>query len=221
MADLHAGSPHAGRAAIARWVRRMNAERPDVVALLGDYLDAHFLWGGRMEPGVVAEELSALSAPRGVVAVLGNHDWKQAGVRMGGALRGAGITVLENEAVHVGDGLHVAGLADLRMRRPDVTAALAAVPRDAPVVLLTHDPDVFPHVPARVGLTLAGHTHGGQVAIPHLRRPFVPSRYGERYVRGHVEEDGRQMIVTAGLGTSGAPLRLFAPPELLVLEPRA
>ena len=85
-------------------------------------------------------------------------------------------------------------------------------------LVLSHDPDVFPHVPERVALTVAGHTHGGQVALPYLRRPFVPSRHGERFVRGHVVEHGRHLVVGAGLGTSGLPVRLLAPPELLLLE---
>jgi predicted MPP superfamily phosphohydrolase len=87
--------------------------------------------------------------------------------------------------------------------------------------MLAHDPDLFPRVPDRVALTISGHTHGGQVALPYVRRPFIPSHYGERYARGHVVEDGRHLVVSAGLGTSGAPVRLLAPPELLVLELRA
>ena len=94
------------------------------------------------------------------------------------------------------------------------------VPDGAPVLVLSHDPDAFPDVPESVSLTLAGHTHGGQVAIPVLRRPAIPSRHGERYARGHVVEDGRHLYVTSGLGTSGLPLRLLAPPEIVVLELR-
>ena len=151
--------------------------------------------------------------------MLGNHDWKQAGHEMWRALEDAGIEVLENRAVATGD-FAVAGLADLRLRQPDLPTALAGVPADAPVILLSHDPDVFPFVPDRVALTLSGHLHGGQIAIPVLRRPAIPSRYGERYARGHVVEDGRHLYVTSGLGTSGLPLRLLAPPEVVVLELR-
>jgi uncharacterized protein len=83
--------------------------------------------------------------------------------------------------------------------------------------VLTHDPDMFPEVPDRVSLTLAGHQHGGQVAIPLLRRPLMPSHYGERYARGHIVEHGRHLLVSSGLGTSGLPIRFLAPPEVLVL----
>ena len=224
MSDFHGGAPHAGAAAISRWVERMNAERPDLVVLTGDFVDAHFLFGGRLTPERVGERLARLDAPLGAVAVLGNHDWKAFGVRVWTALTRAGITVLENGSVAVeapGGRFHVAGLADMRLRRPMIQAALAAVSAHEPVILLAHDSDLFPLVPDRVALTVAGHTHAGQIAIPYVRRPFIPSRYGERYARGHIVEEGRHLVVSAGLGTSGIPARLLAPPELLLLELRA
>jgi uncharacterized protein len=217
LSDLHSGAPHASLKAIGRAVERLNEEAPDAILLLGDYIDAHPLWGGRLSPERIAHALAPLSAPLGTYAVLGNHDWKQAGDRMWTALQNEGIDVLENRVVQAGD-VYIAGLADLRARRPDLPGALAGVPAGAPVVLLSHDPDVFPYVPDRISLTLSGHTHGGQIAIPVLRRPAIPSRYGERYARGHVIEDGRHLYITSGLGTSGLPLRLLAPPEIVVLE---
>jgi predicted MPP superfamily phosphohydrolase len=194
------------------------------VLFRSDFADAHFLFGGRLAPERIAEHLRELHAPLGAHAVLGNHDWKAFGMRMWTALAGAGITVLENDAIALdapGGRFHLAGLADLRRRRPDVLAALAPVPPGEPVVMLAHDPDLFPRVPELVALTVAGHTHAGQVALPLIRRPFVPSHYGERYARGHVVEGRRHLVVSAGLGTSGLPIRLLAPPELLLLELRA
>jgi len=221
MTDFHGGAPHASAAAIERWVACMNEQRPDIVLLGGDFVDSHWLFGGRLDPEPVAERLAALTAPLGSVAVLGNHDWRQFGARVWSALTAAGIPVLENDAIAIPDPrarFHVAGLADLRSRRPDAVAALERVPPGEPVLMLVHDPDLFPLVPERVSLTVAGHTHGGQVALPYVRRPFIPSYYGERFARGHIVEDGRHLVVGAGLGTSGAPVRLLAPPELLVLQ---
>ena len=223
MTDLHGGVLHAGERAIGRWVDRMNAEAPDLVLLGGDFTDAHPLWGRRLPPERIAERLAELEAPLGAVAVLGNHDWRTFGVRMWTALAAAGIPVLENDAHALdaaGGRFHVAGLADVRHRRPDLVRALANVPDDEPVIVLSHDPDVFPFVPSRVALTVSGHTHGGQVAIPVVRLPVMPSRHGERYARGHIVEHGRHLVVGTGLGTSGIPVRLLAPPELLVLELR-
>ena len=86
---------------------------------------------------------------------------------------------------------------------------------DDPVLLLVHEPDIFPHVPDRVALTLAGHTHGGQIRLPLIWPLFVPSKYGARYAYGHVVEDGRHLIVSGGLGTSIIPARLGVPPEIV------
>jgi hypothetical protein len=227
IADLHAGVPHMGLGAIARAVTRLDEAEPDIVLLLGDYLDSSQFWyppARRLAPERVAEELARLRAPLGRFAVLGNHDWNRAGDRMWTALESTGITVLENRAVPVqapGGRLWIAGLADMRHRDPDVTAALAGVPPDEPVLVLSHDPDIHPYVPQRVALTLSGHVHGGQVAIPLLRRPLIPSRHGERYARRHVLDAGRRLYVSSGLGTSGLPIRLLAPPEVAVLELRS
>jgi predicted MPP superfamily phosphohydrolase len=226
MADLHGGVPHMGPDGIARAVARLNAARPDIVLLLGDYIDASSVWGGRITPEEIATELSALQAPLGVFAVLGNHDWRAAPDRMWPALNTAGITVLENRAVPVSTPrgrLWVAGLADMRNRRPSTRAALRDVPDDPaqPVLMLSHDPDMHPYVPARAALTLSGHTHFGQLSIPLLRRFVIPSYYGERYARRHHDTHGRRLYVTSGVGTSGMPVRLLAPPEVVLLDLRA
>lgn len=218
--DLHAGGPQAGLAAVARVARRASARRPDLVVVLGDLVDPHVVGGEPVAPEAVAAALAELGAPLGTVAVLGNHDWMTDGPRVAAALRGAGLAVLENEAVPVAPLLWVAGLGDASTRPVDLDAALAAVPEDAGVLLLSHDPDVFPRVPARVALTLAGHTHGGQVDVPVLRRRVIPSRFGERYARGHVVEGGRHLFVTSGIGTSRWPVRLRRPPEVVILRLR-
>ena len=181
-------------------------------------------FGGRVDPEPIAARLGAVSTRCGAVAVLGNHDWIDDGPRVARALRRAGIRVLENEAtrlVRVPEELWVAGVADATTRLPDIGRALAAVPEDAAVLLLSHDPDVFPRVPARVALTLSGHTHGGQVDVPVARRAWTPSRCGERYAGGHVVEDGRHLVVSRGVGNSRLPIRLGVPPEIVLLRLRA
>lgn len=85
------------------------------------------------------------------------------------------------------------------------------------MIVITHNPDLFPHMPVRVLLTLAAHTHGGQVNLPFLGRLIVPSQYGERYAIGHVRENGRDLFVTPGLGTSILPVRFRVPPEVSLL----
>jgi hypothetical protein len=220
LSDLHVGSPWNGRSRLAHVVDMVNAQHPDAIVLLGDYVIQGVLGGRFVEPEDVAGELSRLSAPRGVYAVLGNHDWWFDGERVRRALVSAGLRVLENEAVpvaHAEGRFWVAGLADLMTRRPDVRCALRAVPAGEPVLLLSHGPDLFESVPDRVTLTLAGHTHGGQVRLPFIGAPIVPSIYGQRYAAGRVVEKGRTMFVTTGIGTSILPLRFGVPPEIVML----
>ena len=220
LTDLHVGSPHTGVEKLRRVVERTNAERPDLVVLLGDYVIQDVLGGSFVAPEEIAAELGNLRAPLGRFAVLGNHDWWLDGERVASALRGAGLTVLENDAVRVergGQAFWVGGLADLWTRKPDVAATLKHVAGDDPVILITHNPDVFPDMPARVSLTVAGHTHGGQVYLPIVGRPVVPSRYKQRYAMGHVVEGGRHLYVSGGVGTSIYPVRFRVPPEIVVL----
>jgi len=213
--DIHAGAGHMTPPRLASVVDRVLALDADFHLLLGDFLDSTWLGVGRARVQHVAREMARL--PR-AVAVLGNHDWRAAGPAMGWALRAAGVPVLENEAVQIRDGLWVAGIADTRHRSPDLDAALRMPPQDAAVLLATHDPDVFPDVPSRVALTVAGHLHGGQVNVPMLRHAVLPTAYGDRYLAGHVVEGGRHLYVSAGLGTAGLPLRLRRLPEVPVLR---
>jgi uncharacterized protein len=220
ISDLHAGGPHVGEERLAAVVKAMNRQATDLVVLLGDFVDPDVPFGQVVTHEAIAAQLSLLRAPLGAVAVLGNHDWAHDGDRMAAALRRAGIAVLEDDsaAVHAhGQALWLAGVGDLRERAPDVEAALAPVPSGTPVLLLSHDPDVFPSVPSRVSLTLSGHTHGGQVNLPGVRRHFIPSRFGDRYSGGHVEEGGRHLFVSRGVGSAGLPVRFVAAPEIAVL----
>jgi uncharacterized protein len=217
VADLHTGAPHVDLDRVDRIVARVNRARPDVVALLGDYADPDVVGGERFEPDQVAARLARLRARLGRVAVLGNHDWVEYGARMPRALREHGITVLENDAVRVGR-FWVAGLADATTRTPRIAEALDGIPESDPVLLLSHHPDVFPHVPERVALTLSGHTHGAQVDLPVLRDRMTPSRHGARYTDGHVVEGGRHLYVSNGVGTSRYPIRLGARPEIALLR---
>ncbi len=223
LSDLHVGSPHWGIERLRQLVSQTNAERPDLVLLAGDYLINDVSLGSWVAPEPIAEALGELRAPLGVVAVLGNHDWWNDGPRMRAALEKAGIAVLENDAHPVnyrGGRFFVVGLADTMTREVRLEAALAQVPEGEPLLVLVHEPDVFTEVNARPSLTLAGHTHGGQVALPLLGRPIVPSRFGQRYASGHVVENGRHLFVTSGVGTSILPVRFGVPPEIALLTLR-
>jgi uncharacterized protein len=220
ISDLHAGAPWIDDEKLHRLVAEVNQARPDLVVLLGDFVVRGVLGGRRVGPEPTANVLAGLRSQLGTVAILGNHDWWYDGPRVRRALEVADIPVLENAPLRLewrGVPLWVVGLADLWTRRPDIVGSLRDVPADEPVIMLTHSPDVFPRIPPRVVLTLAGHTHGGQVALPLVGRSVVPSKYGQRYAIGHVEEDGRHLFVTPGIGTSIIPVRFGVPPEVSLL----
>ncbi len=233
LADLHAGEPVVSLRRIRQIVRRANAIGGDVIVLLGDYAASHRFVTGKVAFSDVAARLSELSAPQGVHAILGNHDWwddPDAQARGGGpntfaqSLEAAGIAVLSNSVVKLED-VWLAGLEDqLAIRRgnrwvglDDLPGTLAQIIDDDPVVLLAHEPDIFPNVPSRVALTLSGHTHGGQLRLFGWS-PVVPSRYGNRFAYGHVREEGRDLVVSGGLGCSILPLRFGVVPEIAVIE---
>jgi len=224
LSDLHVGSPFNGVGKLDRVVALTQKARPDLVLLLGDYV-IHDVIGGRfVDPETIARSLGRLQAPAGVWAVLGNHEYWYDAPRVARAREAAGIRVLDDAAAETRAGacsFWVAGITDYNEGRHDIARAMAQVKDDAPVLAFTHNPDIFPQIPSRVNLTLAGHTHGGQVYIPFIGRPIVPSRYGERYAIGHVVEDGRDLFVTPGLGTSILPVRFLVPPEISVLILRA
>lgn len=224
LADLHEGSPFNGLEKLDYIVTRTQAARPDLILLAGDFV-IHGVLGGRfVDPEAMVPALRRLAAPMGVVAVLGNHDHWFNPIQVARALDRAGILVLEDAATRVGSGacqFWVAGISDYWTAAHDVKRSLASVPPDATVIALTHNPDIFPEIPARVALTVAGHTHGGQVYVPGIGRPVVPSRFGQRYAIGHVIEEGRHLFVSPGLGTSIMPVRFLVPPEISVLWLRA
>jgi predicted MPP superfamily phosphohydrolase len=217
--DLHAGAPWVDLPRVRAVVDAVLAAQPDLVLLVGDHV-ADVTFGTHLEPAQVARELAGLlrgDAP--VLGVLGNHDWYAGGWRMRAALEDAGLPVLEEGAVPVLDGrLWVAGVGDLWERSPSVSGALAHVPPGAPVLLMTHNPDVVVDVPAAVPLVVAGHTHGGQVAF--RGRPYhrVSERTGNRWCRpGWYAEE--RMYITAGIGSSLVPLRSVTPEvPVLVLQ---
>jgi uncharacterized protein len=224
LADLHVGSPHTDLNKLEKVVKAINQNHPDLVVFLGDMVIQGVRGGHFAEPEPIAAELGKLHAPLGVMAILGNHDWWYDGNKVRRALTLNGIRVLENEVLPVdfnGTRFWLAGLADLWTRHPDISGTLAKVRDEKPILLLTHNPDVFVDVPSRVSLTLAGHTHGGQVFLPLLGRLMVPSRYKQRFAYGHIQEEGRHMFVTSGVGTSILPVRFCVPPEVVLMTLKA
>jgi predicted MPP superfamily phosphohydrolase len=221
LTDLHIGSPYNGLDKLDEVVRRTNAARPDLVLILGDLVIQDVVGGRFVPPEQIAPRLGGLRAPLGLYAVLGNHDRWLDGPRVRATLEKTGIPVLEDRAIRItrgGSPFWLVGVSDEWTAPHDIQGALAQVTDGNPVLLFTHNPDIFPRIPSRVSLTFAGHTHGGQVYLPLLGRLVVPSRYGQRYANGTVIEGGRHLFVASGLGTSIIPVRFLVPPEISIVR---
>ena len=116
-----------------------------------------------------------------------------------------------------GGAIWLAGIADDMIGRADPAGTIGPLPEGEPVIALTHSPAVFPNIPSRTLLILAGHTHGGQVPLPVIGPLYIPGRSPLRYAHGHIRENGKDMYVTAGIGTSILPIRLNMPPEIALV----
>jgi len=222
LSDLHVATPGDSPAHLAHVVRRVNALRPDLVLIAGDFLSTDEWLAHPVDARVATTPLAGLRATLGTVAVLGNHDYSSRGHarqdRVAAALASAGVTLLDNGAARRGP-LAIVGIADADTHHDRETPALdrARAIGGIPIVV-THSPDVFPKLPPGIDLALAGHTHCGQISPPLIGPILTGSRWGQRYVCGIVHEGERTSITTAGLGTSNLPIRLGASPDLWEID---
>jgi predicted MPP superfamily phosphohydrolase len=221
LSDFHAGSHTGDVARLAAIVSEAATFKPDLVLYGGDFVNMQMFGGGRLPPATIAAILARVDAPLGRFAVLGNHDYAYGADEIDEALTSQGITVLNDErhtARHDGHDIDVIGLPDARRLRPAGLALLAGLSAERPAIVLAHDPFWFAHVPAGPHLTLAGHTHGGQLRFPIVGALRNASHAPLRWSHGHVEEGSRHLYVSGGLGTSGIPLRIGMPPEYSILD---
>ncbi len=214
LSDFHFGHL-ASSERIREAVATANAAQPDLVALTGDLVDLH-----ADDCDLLFAELAQLRAPCGIYMVLGNHDHLHAPRKIIKAAREVGITVLMNSTTEVrraGDALVVGGI-DWSNRIALDAARLDAM--DAlPQLLLAHNPKAFASASSRsIPLTLAGHTHGGQIA--RRTRPQHNLAFSHRFSSGLYERDGSHLIVTRGVG-AWFPLRVHCPPEVVLVEVQA
>lgn len=223
ISDIHTGAPFVNDQKLKDIVDRTNALNPDLIVLLGDYMSPNSWHSHRVEPEVTAAGLKSLKAPLGVYSVLGNHDWWYNGERVRRAFEENGMRVLEDEVTEIKwheKSFWLVGLADLWTRPQHIEETIAKIPSGSTIIALTHNPDIFPRLPQTVPLLIAGHTHGGQVDLPLIGTPIVPSRFGPKYTAGHVFENGHHLFVTTGIGTSILPVRFRVPPEIVILTIR-
>jgi hypothetical protein len=215
LTDIHNG-PRTTLETITAVVRTTLSLQPDLILLGGDFSSREAKY---IRP--CFEILDSLSAPLGVFSVLGNHDYWHGLEETRAGMRRASIVELTNRGLWLtrrSSRLWLGGVDDLWCSKPDVSAAVGEATLTDAVILLSHNPDIAETMTdRRVGLMLCGHTHGGQMIVPGMRNPFIPSRYGEKYSHGLVEAPTTTVYVSRGLGLSGLPVRYNCPPELTLL----
>lgn len=233
ISDIHGGSHGATEEKIRQVVVKANEQNADLIVLLGDYV-AESLNGGylKMPISTIAENLRGLKAKYGVYAVLGNHDGRLGDNEVSSALKNIGYHVLINEVAVIeknnrklrilgyADHLTLSGWKDIAYKSQ---MALNTTEQVGDIIALEHSPDILPVISGKYSisedlkLVLAGHTHGGQIWLPVIGSPIVPSMYGQKYSFGHVKENDVDMFVTTGIGESLLPFRFLVPPEIAVL----
>ena len=228
LTDIHIG-PFMSEQQIRKFVEIANAQKPDLIAITGDYVT----WDPSTQQAVVAA-LSGLKAPFGVFGCLGNHEaWSGTEDSITHLFALAGIPILRGARPSIstgGEQFNLMGV-DYGARRPMMVPHNKAFVRQylhgverlmvpgATNILLSHNPETFDRA-AELGIdfSLAGHTHGGQLALEFISPEIAPSRLITPYVAGWFGLPGGQLYVSRGIGTIAAPMRIGAPPEIPVFE---
>jgi uncharacterized protein len=212
--DIHA-DPWMNHERLAKIVELVNQQQPDLIALTGDYVTHS---AERYAPTLTA--LSGLTSQDGTLAVLGNHDEDTNPKIVTTTLTQSGIQVLRNQVhdLRRGDAvMHIAGVGDVTAGDADIKQVMAAMPKTGMGIMLAHEPD-FADTTAntqRFDLQLSGHSHGGQVFIPLVKRVLPP--LGEKYPIGQYQVGKLQQYTSRGVGTSGLRVRFNCRPEITVL----
>ena len=216
LSDLHCQDARSV-ARTAHAAQMLRALKPDIVFLTGDYISngQDTDWAGAS-----AEALSSLhGVPRGVFAILGNHDYAAGhSAEVAGALTAAGFHVLRNRSVPLPgvEGVWLVGMESLSVFAINPVQAMTGVPADALKLLLVHEPDYADEAPPGFALQLSGHSHAGQIRIPGLPPLHCP-QYGEKYPEGLQQAENHRVYTSRGVGMMGPQMRFCCPPEVTLL----
>ena len=223
LSDLHAGSHADDATRLTAIVAEAASFAPHLVLHGGDFMNMQLIGGGRLSPRKIAKIIAPLKAPLGCFAVLGDHDQDYGSDEIIAALAAEGVATLNDEKrnlIFEGKEIDLIGLPGAHRIRDAARTLLATLSPATPTIVLTHDPYRFAHVPSGPHITLAGHTHGGQIRFPRIGAIYNASRAPLRWTYGLVKEGDKSLYVSGGLGTSGIPLRIGIPPEYAILELR-
>ncbi|EGF91928.1 calcineurin-like phosphoesterase family protein [Asticcacaulis biprosthecium C19] len=236
LSDIHVDDVHMPPERVRKIAEQVAGLKPDVILLAGDYIGGD-VFKGRKEfgarpmrsPEMIAldEEglraLDSFKAPLGTYAVMGNHDCWWDCDRVREIFAETQVTFLENRAFRIerpsGD-VWILGVEDGQTQNPDFPATAAQAPAGAATLTLTHNPGLFDWESNHAPIQLSGHSHAGQVRLPLIGAPVRVVRHTEDTADGYEVINGRILIVTRGLGSSGIPVRFGAPPQIMLLNIR-
>ncbi|MEK7723370.1 MAG: metallophosphoesterase [Acidobacteriota bacterium] len=237
ISDVHGGSNFVTEERIREVVAKANAQNPDVIVLLGDYLSRKYLTPSelKMPLETIMQNLRGLQAKYGVYAVIGNHDNEFGGQQVRSEIERVGYKVLENEAVainHNGEWIRLLGTDDVlkagnnwNQISENLKSKLDNLDvKEGKLIVLTHNPDAIVYLTEELSISddfsllIAGHTHGGQCRFPLIGAPIVPSEFKQKYAAGHIQDKGIDVFVTTGVGMSVLPVRFGVPPEIALLQ---
>lgn len=215
--DIHMDGSGMSPERLMRVVDLINREVPDLIAFTGDFVTRRKV----CDVSHLIPPLSALRAPDGAVAILGNHEFPASLALIQQVIRESGLIPLHNRVLTVnragGAQLHIAGVDSLMRRRARLDRVLRRLPRDGAAVLLAHEPDMADLSAAtrRFDLQLSGHSHGGQIRLPFVTQ-FVLPTFGQRYPDGLWQVKEMMLYVNRGIGMTSIPLRFNCRPEITI-----
>lgn len=217
--DTHLGF-HYDLKQLEKLTKKINNLKPDIIFFTGDLMDEPNKYA---DAGQIAPILKELEAPLGKYAIYGNHDHGGYGTDIyKSIMQKAEFTLMLNENHKInfsGSTIHVIGIDDAMLGRPDIKLALDSVDESSYKILLSHAPDLADGASSfGIQLQLSGHSHGGQIKIPFFGALVKPP-YAERYPEGFYQigsEDPLTLYVNRGLGTTRLPFRFLSRPEMTV-----
>ena len=239
ISDIHAGSNGIDEAKLREIVEKTNEQGVDAVFMLGDYVsrrpDDHSRL--RMEPDVIVQNLSGINARYGVFVVLGNHDEAYAADALIAAFERSSYNILNGKLAQIniaeGKRIRILGLKDhtnigvWKDFSDDAKKLTGPTEGTGDLIVLEHGPDTLPSITGDLLISrdlkviFFGHTHGGQIWLPIIGAPVVPSFFGQKYARGLVTEGGIDIFTTSGIGTSILPFRFVVTPEIAIVTIRS
>lgn len=216
LSDFHVGFGITDQKRLQEIVQKTNQQKPDFIFLLGDYINHK----NHAEVSFdIFDEFKNFRTQYGIYAVMGNHESWKIKPNLRKKFEQLNIHILENKAEKVtisNKSFYIAGIQDYRTGHPDLEAVIND--DGNPLILLSHNPDIFEETTPQVSLTLSGHTHGGQIYIPFLTKYLNPSKCKSNFLRGYLQRNDNHLYITSGLGTTIIPARFLVSPEIIVLK---